>query len=847
MSNVEKKEKLDFNNLKEVQNLVRTNSLGNLAMSARKTRGKIEQLIASLKEKSASFAVEEKPVVVESKPVETKKVESVKAEEDSKQVKPVDPNPSVVDPEKVAQRENRFAENQNRSKIRTFDNSNDRNNNGFKQRPQGTNGQNSRFGNRPNGERGAYAQRPNGTQGPRPYGNNGPRPQGQASQRPAGPVKVQPTISASELAKNTQHVKKKVFKDKPADEKKAMNKKALVMRGYVEDESVYDEDKMVSRKKSKKTKDSAPVVIAPKIEHAVITTDNLTVKILAEKTGRSVAEIMSKFLMLGMMVNINSNIDFEAAELICSELGVTLEKKLEQTYEEKVAEMHASEVDSESDLVKRPPVVTVMGHVDHGKTSLLDRIRKTSVTLGEAGGITQHIGAYTIVVNNENVTFIDTPGHAAFTAMRERGAKLTDVAILVVAADDGVMPQTVEAIKHIKAAGVPMLVAINKIDVPTANVDRIKQQLTEHDVLPEEWGGDTIMVPISAKQGTNVDKLLEMVLFVAEYQNLKANPKRSASGSIIEARLDKGMGSVATVLVQNGTLRVGDNVVVGTCSGKVRAMINDKGAHVKEAGPSTPVAILGLTGVPSAGDQLYAVDSELAKQVAAERLEKERKSMIKSADLSVDALMNKIADASFKDFNVIIKADVQGSLEALEASLGAIANEEVKVRPIHCGVGAINENDVMMASASNAVIIGFNVKPDFKAKIIAEKSKIDIKFYKVIYEAIDFVTKKIDTMKTPKFKEVVTGHAEIRMVFKASKVGQIAGTYVTDGKIARNNKVRVYRKDKLLFEGDIATIQREKNEAKEVNAGYECGVVFDGFSDFIVGDTFETYVLERIN
>ena len=509
--------------------------------------------------------------------------------------------------------------------------------------------------------------------------------------------------------------------------------------------------------------------------------------------------------------------------------------------------MHSQETDSEKDLIKRPPVVTVMGHVDHGKTSLLDRIRKTNVIAGEAGGITQHIGAYTISVDGETVTFIDTPGHAAFGAMRERGAKLTDVAILVVAADDGVMPQTVEAIKYIKAANVPMIVAINKIDVLTANPDKIKQQLTEYDVIPEEWGGDAIIVPISAKQGTNIDKLLEMVLFVAEYQNLRANPKRKASGSIIEARLDKGMGSVATVLVQNGTLNVGDNIVVGTCSGKVRAMINDKGAHVKKAGPSTPVQILGLTGVPNAGDALYAVDSELAKQVAQERLASERKSMIKSADLSMDSLMSKIADANFKDFNVIIKADVQGSLEALIESLGAIQNEEVKVRPIHCGVGAINENDVMMASASNAVIIGFNVKPDFKAKVIAEKSKVDIKFYKIIYEAIDFVTKKIDTMKTPKYKEVVTGHAEIRMVFKASKVGQIAGTYVLDGKISKNSKVRVYRKDKLLFEGNIATIQREKNEAKEVNAGYECGVVFDGFSDFIVGDTFETYNLERIN
>jgi len=842
LSNIENKERIEFNNLKQVQAIIKNNTINNLAVNARKARLKIEQLMSALKEKSASFAAEtikkeEKPVVKAETPrVEIKKEETKKAEN----TKPV--QSPVIDPAKIAAKESRFAENQNRSKIRNFENNGDRPNNPKWQKPNAQQGNNPRYsGNRPNGQNGGY-------QGQKPNFNGGQRPNNQNNRQASTVVRVQPTIDASELARGAAHAKKKVFeKSKPAEEKKSMNKKALVMRGYVEDESVYDENVVVARKKSKKVKEQAPVVVAPKIDHAVITTDNLTVKILAEKTGRSVSEIMSKFLMLGMMVNINSNIDFDAAELICTELGVTLEKKLEQTFEEKVAEMHSQEKDDEKDLVKRPPIVTVMGHVDHGKTSLLDRIRQTNVTSGEAGGITQHIGAYTINVNNEDVTFIDTPGHAAFTAMRERGAKLTDVAILVVAADDGVMPQTVEAIKHIKSAGVPMIVAINKIDVQTANPDRIKQQLTEYDVLPEEWGGDTIMVPISAKQGTNIDKLLEMVLFVAEYQNLRANPKRGACGSIIEARLDKGMGSVATVLVQNGTLNVGDNIVVGTCSGKVRAMINDKGAHVKHAGPSTPVQILGLTGVPSAGDQLYAVDSELARQVAAERLEKERKSMIKSADLSVDALMNKIADASFKDFNVIIKADVQGSLEALRESLSVIQNEEVKVRPIHSGVGAINENDVMMASASNAVIIGFNVKPDFKAKIIAEKSKIDIKFYKVIYEAIDFVTKKIDTMKTPKYKEVVTGHAEIRMVFKASKVGQIAGTYVLDGKISKNSKVRVFRKDKLLFEGDIATIQREKNEAKEVNAGYECGVVFDGFSDFIVGDTFETYTLERIN
>lgn len=837
MSNEQNKEKVDFNNLKQLQAAVKNGTMVSLILNARKARASVDKLILSLKEKSAELLrIEREAAVAAEEKVNRSKIQEKSSEGEkvvSSSVK------TTVQGEKLSDTRQRPLGSkqdvtQQKTKIRNFDNAS------YNRQPNS-------FGNAQN-----RMQRPN-QQGQRPGSG---RPFGQNGQKPGSNRPLQPrlapvdTMSASELAKNgaNAHYKKKVFaKDKPDETKKLMNKKALVMRGYVEDESVYDEDRMVAHKKAKKSKEVSQTVVASKVDHAVITTDNLTVKLLAEKIGRPVTEIIGKFLMLGIIVNINSNIDYEAAELVASELGVTLEKKVEATYEEKVAQMYDMEKDDEKDLVKRPPVVTVMGHVDHGKTSLLDRIRKTNVTQGEAGGITQHIGAYTIVVNGENVTFIDTPGHAAFTAMRERGAKLTDVAILVVAADDGVMPQTVEAINHIKAAKVPMIVAINKIDVVNANPDKIKQQLTEHDVVPEEWGGDAIIVPISAKTGENIDKLLEMVLFVAEYQNLRANPKRSASGSIIEARLDKGMGSVATVLVQNGTLSVGDNIIVGKCSGKVRAMINDKGVHVKKAGPSTPVAILGLTGVPNAGDELYVVDSELARQVAAERLENERKSMIKSADLSIDSLMNKIADSNFKDCNIIIKADVQGSLEALKSSLGVIQNDEVKVRIVHFGVGAINENDVMMAEASGAVIIGFNVKPDFKAKIIAEKSKIDIKFFKVIYEAIEFTQNRIDAMKTPKYKEVVTGHAEIRMVFKASKVGQIAGTYVLDGKISKNSKVRVFRKDKLLFEGNIATIQREKNEAKEVNAGYECGVVFDGFADFVVGDTFETYNLERIN
>lgn len=632
------------------------------------------------------------------------------------------------------------------------------------------------------------------------------------------------------------------------EEKKSLNRKALVMRGFVADESLENEDGVVmgSRKlKGKKVKQQE-TIIAPAIEHAVITTDNLTVKLLAEKIGKPVVEIIKKFMILGNMVNINSQIDFDSAELIAGEFGVTLEQKLEKTAEEQLIDIKNIN-DDEKDLIKRPPVVTVLGHVDHGKTSLLDYIRETNVIDGEAGGITQHIGAYTIEKNGELITFIDTPGHAAFTAMRARGAELTDIAILVVAADDGVMPQTVEAIKEIKSVKAPMIVAINKIDKPEANIERIKQQLTEYDVVPEEWGGDAIIIPISAKTGQNIDKLLEMILFVAEYQNLRANPKRKAIGSVIEAKLDKGKGTVATILVQNGTLNVGDVIIAGTSSGKVRAMLNEKGKNVKYAGPSFAVSVLGLSSVPNAGDEMYAVDEKMSKKVLSERMVKEKTDKIKVADNSVDALMSRFKETEYKSYNVIIKADVQGSLEALTQTLSEIMNEEVKVRCIHGGVGAINENDVMMAQASNAVIVGFNTKPDFKAKVLADKYKVNILFNKIIYEVVDFVTKQIDAMKTPKYKENVTGKAEIRMVFKASKVGAIAGCYILDGKLIRGQQIRVYRKKDIVFEGNIATIQREKDDVKDISAGFECGIVLKDFSQFQVGDIIEGITLERIN
>lgn len=699
-----------------------------------------------------------------------------------------------------------------------------------------------------------FEQSPNQRQNQKPLNQNANRQNDKKQAKPAekasGGVKIArptETFDASSLTKNTQHVKKKTF-DKPMDDKKSMNKKALVMRGYVADESLEDDGESVrmgskKRKKQEKVKEQ---VVAPVVTHAIITTDNLTVKLLAEKIGKPVTQIISKFLLLGMMVNINSNIDYASAELIAGEFGITLEKKVEKTYEERIAEM-VKDNSGEENLSERPPVVTVMGHVDHGKTSLLDSIRKTHVVSGEAGGITQHIGAYTIDVNGKKVTFIDTPGHEAFTSMRKRGAQLTDIAILVVAADDGVMPQTKESIKHIKEAGIPMIVAINKIDKETANVERLKQQLAENDVLPEEWGGDAILVPISAKTGENIDKLIEMILFVAEYQNLRANPKAMASGCIIEARLDKGLGAVATVLVQNGTLKVGDHVVIGMVTGKIRAMTNDKGERVKTAGPSTPVAIMGLSGVPNAGDMLYSVDEKMSKNLALERQEMARSNMIKGADLSIDSLLNKIADSNFKDYNVIVKGDVSGSVEALKQSLSALENEEVKVRCIHGGVGNVNENDVSLAIAANALIISFNVKTDFNAKIIAEKEHIEIHQSRIIYEVLDFVTEKINKMLTPKYKEVVIGHAEVRMIFKASKVGAIAGSYILDGRVTKDSKVRITRKNKLVYEGEVNTLQREKDQVQEVKSGFECGITFKDFITMQEGDIVEAYVMERIN
>ena len=609
----------------------------------------------------------------------------------------------------------------------------------------------------------------------------------------------------------------------------------------------YDDEFMRGKKKKKQGAAAAKVAIEPtRIEKAVMTAETITVRDLSERIGKPAGEIIKKLMMLGIIANINNELDYDTAGLVCAEYNIELEKKLAETAEDALEKEDVE--DADEDLQPRPPVVTIMGHVDHGKTSLLDYIRKTKVTAGEAGGITQHIGAYTVNLNGKQITFLDTPGHEAFTSMRLRGAMATDIAILVVAADDGVMPQTIEAINHAKAAGVQTIVAINKIDKPAANIERIKQQLTEYNLVCEDWGGDTIMVPVSAVTGEGVDQLLEMILLVAEVQDYRANPNRKARGIIIEARLDKGRGPVATVLVKNGTLHVGDTIVAGMAYGRVRAMVNERGERMKSAGPSDPVEVIGFNDVPEAGDQISAVDDDrLSRQVAEERRDKARAALIKSQQkTTLDDLFNQISAGQIKDLNVIIKADVQGSVEAVRQSLEKLSNDEVRVRSIHGGVGAITETDVMLASASNAIIIGFNVRPDSNARAMAEKEKIDVRLYRVIYQAIEDVQNAMKGLLAPKYKEVLLGHATVRQPFRVSGVGTIAGSYVTDGKIMRNMQIRLLRDNVVIHEGKISSLKRFKDDAKEVNTGYECGIGIEGYNDIKENDVIECFNMEEV-
>lgn len=686
-------------------------------------------------------------------------------------------------------------------------------------------------------------RRPQGTRpaGDKPFGN---RPAG--GQKPFGTGVGKKPVEVSYVPKDTgkSFGNKKKSSEKSYDDKKAINKKSLA-KGQVSVED-FDENKSGYRKlRVKKDKSGKEQSQTVKIEKAVINKDIIPIKELSEKLGISAIEITKKLFKEGIMKTINDSVDYDTAGVIAADLGIELELKMDKTAEEALAEAFDTQDEAEN-LVKRPPVVTVMGHVDHGKTSLLDKIRSANVTSTEAGGITQHIGAYTVSLNGEKITFLDTPGHAAFTAMRARGAQITDIAVLVVAADDGIMPQTIEAIHHAKAAGVSIIVAANKIDKPQANIERLKQQLADQSVLIEEWGGDVAFVPVSAKTGEGIDNLLETILLTADVKELKANPNRMAKGAIIEAKLDKGKGPMATVLIQNGTLHTGDNLVAGTITGRVRAMIDDKGRNVKEAGPSMAVSILGLEDVPNAGDSIYAVEQDkLSKLVAQERKNKERENMIKqSQKVTLDDLFSKISDGNLKVLNLLIKADVQGSVEAVKQSLTELSNEEVKVNVIHAAVGAINETDVMLADSSNAIIIGFNVRPDANAKALSERSKVEIKLYRIIYEAIDDVKNAMKGLITPKTQEIYMGKAEVRQTFRITGVGMVAGCYVTEGKIVRNGKLRICRDDVMICEGNVNQLKRFKDDVKEVSQGFECGISIENFNDIKIGDFIESYIIE---
>ena len=712
-------------------------------------------------------------------------------------------------------------------------------------------------GNRPQGQN---QNRPQGQnqQGNRPQGQNQNRPQNQNAPKPApapeAPKTQEPErkrerrvvdtsavqVNAnrfadvdnlvSERVQNFQGGKQRIGGGKGAKQKQQQNNK------FKGNKSKNEEQEKMRRLQMEVARKAPTVVKIP---------DEITVGELASRMKKTVGEVIKCLMKNGVMAAMNQTIDFDTAEFVATEMGCKVEKEVTVTIEERIIDDH---IDTAEELETRAPVVVVMGHVDHGKTSTLDAIRKTSVTAGEAGGITQHIGAYTVDVNGQMITFLDTPGHAAFTSMRARGAKSTDIAILVVAADDGIMPQTVESINHAKAAEVPIIVAINKMDKPTANPDKIKEQLTKYDLVPEEWGGDTIIVPISAKTGMGLEELLEMVLLTAEVQELKANPNRRAKGIVIEARLDKNRGPVATLLMQNGTLNQGDIVIAGTAVGRVRVMTNDKGRTIKSAGPSVPVEITGLAEVPSPGDEFNAVtDERMARELVEQRKQAAKDALAQMAQkVTLDNLFSRMQEGAMKTLNLIVKADVQGSAEAVKASLEKVSNEEVRVKVIHAGVGAINESDVLLASTSGAIIIGFNVRPDGGAQASAQRTNVDMRFYRVIYDAIDEIEAAMKGMLAPKFEEVVLGHAEVRQTYKVSAIGTVAGCMVKDGKVTRDGQVRILRDNIVIYEGEIGSLQRFKDAAKEVTAGYECGMTIAGYNDIKEFDIFECFAMQEV-
>ncbi|WP_260440100.1 translation initiation factor IF-2, partial [Cohnella lubricantis] len=705
--------------------------------------------------------------------------------------------------------------------------------------------------NRPQGQgQGGYGgNRPQGQGGGRPQGQGGGRPQGQGGYGGAPRIPA-PPVTAGAAPANRGGARPGGRPDGKRDDFNRNGNAAG--KGRKDDFGKrFEEGRFGTRPKVRGGKNAKGRGNQPpreKIDNTpkkVIVRGEMTVGELAKLLHKDASEVIKKLLMMGVMATINQDLDLDTVLLVAGEFGVETEVKIvvEDTNFETVEEN-----DDPDDLVTRPAVVTIMGHVDHGKTTLLDAIRETHVASGEAGGITQHIGAYQVEVNGKKITFLDTPGHEAFTTMRARGAQVTDITILVVAADDGVMPQTVEAINHAKAANVPIIVAVNKIDKPGANPDKVKQELTEYGLVQESWGGDTIFVELSAKQRTNLDGLLEMILLVAEVNDYKANPDKRARGTVIEAELDKGKGPIARVLVQNGTLKVGDAFVAGDCFGRVRAMTNDRGRRVKEAGPSTPVEITGLTEVPQAGDPFMVFEDERkAREIADKRSIKSRQDAMKSNQkVTLDDLFSKIKEGEIKDLNVILKADVQGSLEALKGSLEKIEVEGVRVKTIHSGVGAITESDISLAVASGAIVIGFNVRPEARAAATAEQEKVDVRLHRIIYKVIEEIEQAMKGMLDPVFAEKVTGHAEVRETFKVSKVGTIAGCMVTDGKVTRNAEARVIRAGVVVFEGKIDSLKRFKDDAKEVSEGYECGITLEKFNDLQIGDIIEAYVMESV-
>lgn len=818
-----------YENIENIGNLISSGKVSEFTKKVGTAEKKVAEILKKLsdleKEKQARKLEEERLAAEKLAVEEAAKRAAEQAAKEAEEAAEAEKLKAIEKPSKpVVKTDNKVSANVAPKENKTFVN--------HDSRPQKPPVRNPQFNNRFNNNNGSNA------------GNTRPS-------QPARFTAPAPSTTAAQPAKNKNFGpdKKKQSFDKTYVEKdrRTMSKRALVkQQGASIDD--FDENKSGYRKLRLKKDKKQQNAQAIKIERAVVTTNDIPLKSLSEKLGISAVEITKRLFKEGVMKTVNESIDYDTAALVAAGLGIELEYKPEKTAEEVLIEKQADTVEEIESLVPRAPIVTVMGHVDHGKTSLLDYIRKTNAAAGEAGGITQHIGAYTVSVNGKGITFIDTPGHEAFTAMRARGAQVTDIVILVVAADDGIMPQTIEAINHAKAANVSIIVAVNKIDKVGANIDKVKQDLTGHGLVPEEWGGDTLVCPISCKTGEGIDSLLESLLLIAEMKELLANPEREARGVIIEARLDKGKGPVATVLVQNGTLHTGDNLISGTVTGRVRAMIDDNGKPVKEAGPSMAVNVLGLEEVPNSGDSIFAVSQALMKQVMDERKRKESDAMIKSASkISLDEVFGKIAEGNMKTLNLIIKCDVQGSVEAVKQSVSKLSNEEVQVKVIHSGAGAVTETDVMLADSSNAIILGFNVRPDTKAKALAERSKVDVRSYRIIYDLLDDIEAALKGMLSPKYHEVYLGKCEVRQTFKITGVGNIAGCYVQEGKIVRGGKLRIYRDDVLVVEGNVQQLKRFKDDVKEVAFGFECGCAIEGFNDIKIGDIIECYLIEQVS